>query len=40
MKDGFALILQNSFIQGGVVGVESFADGEPLTLQVQVSLIH
>ena len=40
VKDGFALILQTDFIQGQVVGIERFANGEPLALQVKVSSIH
>ena len=34
--DGFGFILQNNWINVQVVGVENFADGEPLTLQLEV----
>ena len=33
----FGFILQNNWIKVRVVGVESFSDGKPLTLQLQVS---
>lgn len=36
MRDAFAFMLQNGY---QVVGVERFTDGEPLTLQLKVSLI-
>jgi len=35
-SDDFSLKLQNDWIQGRVVGIEKFTDGEPLTLQLQV----
>ena len=34
---GFCFILQNNWIKGRVVGVENFNDGEPLSLQLEVS---
>ena len=38
IQDGFAFILQNYSMWGHqVVGVKRFTDGEPLTLQLQVS---
>lgn len=37
VNDDFAFILQN---EDRVIGVENFVDGEPLTLQLQVCLIH